>query len=51
MKELEKLIMAVVTLIHAPTVLPLEKEPLVLIGWEAGVIRIECTPPQNYYSL
>jgi hypothetical protein len=27
MKELEKLIMAVVSLLHAPTVLPPEKEP------------------------
>jgi hypothetical protein len=32
MKELEKLIMAVVFQLLAPTVLPLEKEPLVLIG-------------------
>jgi hypothetical protein len=32
MKELEKLIMEVVFQLLAPTVLPLEKEPSVLIG-------------------
>jgi hypothetical protein len=32
MKELEKLIIAVVSKIHAPTELPPEKEPPVLIG-------------------
>jgi hypothetical protein len=32
MKELEKLIMAVLSQLHALTVLPPEKEPLVLIG-------------------
>jgi hypothetical protein len=32
MKELEKLIMAVVSQLHAPTILPPEKEPPILIG-------------------
>jgi hypothetical protein len=32
MKELEKLIMAVVSQLHSQTILPPEKEPPVLIG-------------------
>jgi hypothetical protein len=46
MKELEKLIMEVISQLHAPTALP-----PVLIGYEARMIRMECTPPHNYYSI
>jgi hypothetical protein len=44
MKELEKLIMEIVAQLHAPTALP-----TVHYGYEARMLRMECTPPQNYY--
>jgi hypothetical protein len=44
MKELEILIMKIVSQLHAPTGLP-----LAIIGEVSGMKRIECTPPQNYY--
>jgi hypothetical protein len=40
MKDLEKLIMEMVTELHAPTALP-----PVLYGYEARMIRMECTTP------
>jgi hypothetical protein len=43
MKELEKLIMENVPQLHAPTALP-----PVLIVYEAGMIRMACTPAHNY---
>jgi hypothetical protein len=45
MKELGKLIMEIVSHLHAPTALPPE-----LILEEAGMIRMERNPPQNYYQ-
>jgi hypothetical protein len=43
MKELEKLIMEMVSQLHALTALT-----PVLIVYEARMIRIECIPPHNY---
>jgi hypothetical protein len=43
MKEIEKLILEIVTQLHSPTALPPE-----VIGEEARMIGMECTP-QKYY--
>jgi hypothetical protein len=43
MKVLEKLIVEIVSQLHAPTALPPE-----LIGEEARMRRMDCTSPQIY---
>jgi hypothetical protein len=44
MKEIEKLIMEIVSQLLAPTALP-----PVVTGEEARMISMECTHPHNYY--